>query len=218
MQEYRLLGHSLADTVRFDQQNAAASLVSSAGFHMSSLQPDPVPTRTIARRRVGPIVLGTLLGLLGMVAVLTVVVFWSREKLPILTQADYDAALARWDRNKPSDYDLDLELHGNRAGQIHVEVRGGEVMHMTRDGVEPRQKRTWDYWSVPGQLDTIGQELEMSKTPAISFGAPGAAQVMMWAEFDAKYGYPRHYRRVVLGADFEVDWIVTRFDVLGRKN
>ncbi len=218
MQKYRLLGHSLPETIRFDQQNAAASLALLADFDMSSLQPDSVPTSAIARRRIGPIVLGTLLGLLGMVAVLTVVVLWSREKLPILTQADYDAAGARWDRNKPDDYDLDLELHGNRADQIHVQVRGGEVVQMTRDGVEPRQKRTWDYWSVPGQLDTIGQELEMSKTPAASFGAPGAAQVMMWAEFDAKYGYPRHYRRVVLGADFEVDWVVTRFEVVGREN
>jgi len=185
---------------------------------MSSLPPEPDSTKNIARRRLGPTVLGTLLGLAGVVVVLAIFIFSSREKLPILTQADYDAAVERWERNKPNSYELDLELSGNRAGQIHVEVRDGEVVRMIRDGVEPKQKRTWDYWSVPGQLDTIGQELEMAKTPAASFAAPGASQVMMWAEFDAKYGYPRRYRRVVLGADFEVDWIVKRFDVLDGKN
>ena len=32
-------------------------------------------------------------------------------------------------------------LEGQRPGPVHVEVRDGEVTHMTRDGVEPRQRR-----------------------------------------------------------------------------
>ena len=37
---------------------------------------------------------------------------------------------------------------------------------MTRDGVQPRQQRTWYDWSVPGQLETIGWELEKAADPA----------------------------------------------------
>ena len=58
-------------------------------------------------------------------------------------------------------------------------MRDGQVTHMTRDGVEPRQKRTWDCGRVPGQFDTIEQELDMAQNPAASFGSPGAAEVVM---------------------------------------
>jgi hypothetical protein len=141
-----------------------------------------------------------------------------RRAAPRLTEAEYQAAVERWEKNGPLDYDLDLQISGNRSGKVHVEVRGGDVVHMTRDGVEPDQKRTWDVWSVPGQLEMIGQEMEMAKHPAESFGAPGAAEVVMWAEFDPRYGYPLRYDRVVLGADIETHWQTTSFRVIASKN
>jgi hypothetical protein len=171
------------------------------------------PLPSARRHRPRAIALGMALGLL-----VALVVFFairrSANGTPRLTQEDYDAAVRRWDERGPASYDVDLELGGNRPGKIHVEVRGGEVTHMTRDGVEPTQKRTWDYWSVPGQLETIGQELQMARDPAGSFKAPGASQVVMWAEFDPELGYPQQYDRVVLGADFEVHWKITRFQIV----
>jgi hypothetical protein len=156
--------------------------------------------------------------LLAILITFALVVIRMRHATPRLTEADYRAAVARWEKNGPADYDLDLELGGKRPGPIHVEVRGGEVTRMTRDGVEPRQKRTWDYWSVAGQLETIGQELEMARRPADSFGAPGASEVVMWAEFDSWYGYPRSYDRIVLGADLEVHWKVVEFTPVVKEN
>ena len=167
------------------------------------------------RLRLGPLLMGAVLGLVITIVALAI---YNRRTLPRLTQTDYDAAVARWQKNGPADYDLDIELSGNRPGKIHLEVRDREVVHMTRDGVEPKQKRTWDYWSIPGQFDTIGQELEMAKDPAGSFHAPGASQVVMWAEFDPKFGYPKEYHRVVLGADFEAHWITRRFETRSAKN
>jgi hypothetical protein len=160
---------------------------------------------------------GLLVGL-AISLVITVVVTLLRERgtAPRLSEADYEAALERWDENGPQDYDLDVELLGNRSGKIHVEVRGGEVVHMTRDGVEPSQKRTWDVWSVPGQLDTIGQEIEMARDPAKSYSLRRGTEVVMWAEFDPFYGYPRRFDRVVMGADLEVHW-QTRFTPLEPK-
>ena len=162
--------------------------------------------------------LGMTLGLIVAVVVAILILFATRRNMPRLSQEAYERAVELWAKNGPRDYELDLELAGNRPGKIHVEVRGGEVVHMTRDGVEPRQKRTWDYWSVPGQLETIGQELEMARDPAASFKTPGATQMVMWAEFDPERGYPRQYDRVVLGANFEVHWKVTRFQPLPGKD
>ncbi len=165
--------------------------------------------------------LGTALGLVAtMVAVLVASILVSmvaRHHIPRLTRADYDAAVRRWEEHGPKDYDLDLELAGNRPGKIHVEVRQRQVVHMTRDGFEPTQKRTWDYWSVPGQFDTLEEEMHMAENPAASFQARGASQMVMWAEFDPDWGYPRKYDRVVLGADYEVHWTITRFQPISAK-
>ncbi len=172
-------------------------------------KPRPAPSRRV---------LAILLGTVAALGVTAVIFFFAmRTNAPRLTRADYEAAVARWEKNGPANYDLDLELAGNRPGKIHVEVRDGQVTHMVRDGVEPRQKRTWDYWSVPGQLDTIGEEMEMAEHPATSFNVPAGSQVVMWAEFDPELGYPRQYHRVVLGAAYEVHWTTTRFQALSEK-
>jgi hypothetical protein len=47
-----------------------------------------------------------------------------------------------------------------------------------------------------------------------SFNSPRASEMIIRAEFDPKYGYPRQYDRVVLGTDFEIHWKVTRFEPL----
>jgi hypothetical protein len=184
--------------------------------HLESADQAPDEPRPSAHRgtRARPLLLGMSLGL--VVAILAVVVFAlaTRRSRPQLTEAVYHEAVERWDKRGPRSYDLDLELSGNRPGKIHVEVRDGEVTHMTRDGIEPSQRRTWDYWSVPGQLETIGQELDMARDPANSFKSKAVTGMVMWAEFDPKYGYPHVYDRVVLGGDFEVHWRITRFDVV----
>jgi hypothetical protein len=165
------------------------------------------------------LVKGLMVGLvIALVISVLVAVVRHRAAPQPLTQEAYEAAVRRWEQYGPPNYDLDLELTEKRVGAVHVEVRDGEVVRMTRDGVQPSQKRTWDVWSVPGQLETIGQELEMAQRPAESFGVRGATQVVMWADFDARYGYPRQYDRVVLGADVEVHWKITRFDVISPKN
>ena len=174
-------------------------------------------SRSTAVSHLRPIVLGVLLGVALTVAGLVIYISATRQGAPRLTNEAYEAAVKRWDAHSPADYELDIDLTGNRPSKIHVEVHGGEVMHMTRDGVEPAQQRTWYYWSVPGMLDTIGQELEMARDPAKSLHNPAATEMVMWAEFDPLLGYPVRYDRVVLGADFEVHWRVTRFQTLGES-
>ena len=176
------------------------------------------PGRRRAGRRRRPILLGIGLGAVVALVVAAALVIAKRPNEARLTEADYEAAMAGWDEKGPASYDVDVELSGKRPGTIHVEVRDRQVTHMIRDGVEPRQRRTWDVWSVPGMFDTLGQELENARNPAASFNTPAASQMVMWAEFDVKYGYPRRYDRVVLGADFEVHWRVTRFEPIVGEN
>lgn len=175
------------------------------------------PANQRARMRAAPLIIGVAIGLAVTLLVVVALAILSRRHAPRLTEADYEAAVARWDARGPTDYNLDLELKGNRPGKIRVEVRDGQVVHMTRDGVEPKQQRTWYYWSVPGQFDTIGQELEMARNPAESFDSPQATQMVIWAEFDPQRGYPVKYDRVVLGTNFEIHWQVTRFEAIGEK-
>lgn len=172
------------------------------------------PQAPAARRRFRPaaLIVGTTLGALAVVAGLLVNAYLSRGRTPLLTRAAYEAAADRWDEHGPASYTLDLELTGNRPGKIHVEVRDGQPVRMIRDGVEPRQQRTWYYWTVPGQMDMIAEELDMAENPAASFNSPQASQMIIRAQFDPKYGYPRQYDRMVLGTDFEIHWKVTRFE------
>jgi hypothetical protein len=184
--------------------------------HPDTAGSSPDEPRPAARRgtRVRPLLLGMSLGLLAALITVVGVALMMRRARPQLTEAVYQAAVERWEKHAPASYNLDLELSGNRPGKIHVEVRDGEVIHMTRDGIEPTQRRTWDYWSVPGQLETIGQELDMARDPANSFKSKKVTGMAIWAEFDPKYGYPLAYDRVVLGGDFEVHWRISRFDVI----
>lgn len=178
----------------------------------------PEPPRSLRDRH--PLAFGAAVGLGGVsiVAIVLFIVIAAVRRQPQLTSAVYEAAAARWDANGPASYDLDLELTGRRPGKIHVEVRDGEITHMVRDGVEPKQKRTWYYWSVPGQFDTIEQELEMAKDPVVSYGAPSAESVVLWAKFDPQFGFPRQFDRIVMGADLEIHWKVTHFEALDEKN
>jgi hypothetical protein len=176
----------------------------------SSAADEPVSERR--RLSAASIVVGVLLGVATVVAGVLVGAFLNRNPTPLLTREAYEVAAQRWDAHGPASYDLDLELSGNRPGKIHVEVRGGQATRMVRDGVEPKQQRTWYYWTVPGQMDMIAEELDMAEDPAKAFNAPGATAVIQRAEFDPQYGYPRVYHRIVQGTDFEILWKVTKFE------
>jgi hypothetical protein len=180
----------------------------------SSPADDAARRPTTGRLHRAPLLWGILAGALVAIAALLVYLRMTSDRAPRLTREAYEAAVARWDAQGPADYNLDIELTGNRPSLIHVEVRNRQAVHMTRDGVQPRQERTWFYWTVPGQFDTIAEELEMAENPAKAFNAPGATQVVIWAEFDPRLGYPLRYDRVVLGTDFEIHWKVTRFETV----
>jgi hypothetical protein len=83
------------------------------------------------------------------------------------------------------------------------------VTKLLLDGVAPRQRRTWDYWSVPGLFDIIEADLTRA-------GESPPGSVRLFAEFDPKYGYPSRYRRSESSAMRDAEWTVTRFEVIAE--
>lgn len=160
--------------------------------------------------RIGPLLVGIVLGgVAGLLLVVAIGVLVFRDPLPRLTSERLDAAVELWREHGPASYNLDLKLSGGQTGLIHVEVRDGEVTAMTRNGRTPDQRRTWDYWSVENQLEALRQELESARDPERAFGVASESSVVLRAEFDPQYGYPRIYHRIVLGQSSELRWEVT---------
>lgn len=171
-----------------------------------------------AEQRVRPraIAIGLLLGAVtGLVVVVFVMLFASRKNaLPILTRSEFKKASLHWEKRGPKSYNLDLVLTGSQQGDIHVEVRDGEVTLMTRDGVKPAQQRTWDYWSVPGQMEIIGEDLEAAEQESKGPPTRQRPKLVLRAQFDPKLGYPTTYHRVELGNPADTRWEITRFETL----
>ncbi|HEY1599103.1 MAG TPA: DUF6174 domain-containing protein [Pirellulales bacterium] len=189
-------------------------------------------TNVTQTRRLGvrSIFLGFAGGSVLALAVLLGVLIARREpSVPMVTREELAAAERLWQTHGPASYTMDLLIGGRQPGPVHIEVSDGTVTRMTRDGVTPSQRRTWEYWTVPEQFETIRQDFDSAET-AGGFGAAPGTQTILKADFDPQYGYPRRYQRFVLasktpaqspslapiessaGADLDVDWRVTRFE------
>ena len=162
--------------------------------------------------RRAPRVLLAVLALIAMV-VLTIglLIAFFRDDLPVMAAADLAAAEARWAAKGPASYDLDLVIGGERPGLVHVEVRNGKATAMSRDGRTPDQPRTWGVWTVPGQFETIGRELELAADPQRQMQAPPGTRLILQARFHPELGYPLRYRRLVIGQAPAVSWETLQF-------
>lgn len=135
---------------------------------------------------------------------------WIGPGLPECKPEDLVAARAKWEAARVRDYDIVIRLSGRQSGEIKVSVRGGEPTAMTRNGVQPKQERTWEPWTVPGMFDTLDVDFENAKNPKEKFGND-AAGVNMRCLFDERYGYPKKYLHQVLGRHQDLEWEVTEF-------
>lgn len=153
-------------------------------------------------------------GLLGLAATMGVLLLLARGSAPPLTVDALQAAQSRWNAAGIASYNLELELVGSQAGKIQVEVRDGQVTRMVRNGYQPSQTRTWYYWSVPGQFETIEIDLEAAKDPERGFGVAPGTRAVLRGEFDEQLGYPKFYQRILLGTGIHVEWKTTKFEVV----
>jgi hypothetical protein len=149
---------------------------------------------------------------LALVAVLAVEMFVA-ERVPELTPERLSEAEQRWAEKGPASYDLDLVIEGAQPGVVHVEVRDGVTTAMQRDGRTPKQQRVWDVWNVPGMFDTIEREFDLAADPVheMQANANPNTRLDLRAAFNAEFGYPERFHRIVFGGGPEVYWRVTSF-------
>jgi hypothetical protein len=151
--------------------------------------------------------------LIAAVLIIAAVVFiplLTATRIPELTEENLEAAEVLWQRTAPENYDIDVELRGAQPGTVEVQVRGGEVTTMTRNGRTP-PPRTWRYWSVPGMFETLERELVLAEDPEHEALVAAGSEWHLRCEFDTQFGYPQRYHRFVSGGGPEVYWRVTRF-------
>lgn len=131
--------------------------------------------------------------------------------LPQIHPDDLAKARDRWNSAAPADYRLTVLLSGRQSGELKVEVRGGKPVGMTRNGTATKPQRTWEPWTVPGMFETLETDFDNATNTAEKFGG---GEVVMRAEFDPTYGFPRRYLHQVLGSHGDLEWKVTEFTPL----
>jgi hypothetical protein len=130
-----------------------------------------------------------------------------------VTSETVDQARRHWTQAHIADYDLDWTVRGRNNAHYFVTVRGGQVRKIEsvdRDGgkheLRPAEPR---YYGVDGLLLTISDELAQLQTDR-PFDQPKGTRVAMRFQPDATLGYPRWYRRDVLGTPLSIAIEVNR--------
>jgi hypothetical protein len=129
-------------------------------------------------------------------------------------------ARALWDGAKVRDYDLEWTTSGDREGHYLVFVRDGSVKAI-HAFIEDRNARAIreiqvkpgepSYYGVEGLFRIIKEE-QAQCADGSAFGQPKGTRVLLKFTPDAKLGYPRRYRRDVVGQTGRLALDVVRLD------
>jgi hypothetical protein len=130
--------------------------------------------------------------------------------LPEIQPDDLAVARDRWQAAGVTDYDIAITLSGRQSGEIKVQVRAGQPTAMTRNGIQPKQERTWQPWTVPGMFDTIDVDFDNRTNAKEKFGTEPES-VHLRCLFDPELGFPRRYLHQVYGRQQDLEWTVTEF-------
>jgi len=129
-----------------------------------------------------------------------------------LNREEYDAAVKRWEAKRPSNYDVDVEFYSQNAPvDIHLEVRGGKPVVLTKNGVRMAQESRREEWTIDRLLQQIGQDLKIQEDPDLEFEVKAGVKVELKAAFDQEYGYPKLYRRLASGSPVQYSYEIVRF-------
>src|SRR5262245_20851148 len=133
-----------------------------------------------------------------------------------VTREGLDRARQAWERAAIRDYDLEWASRGALApGRYAVTVRDGRVIEVRSiaDDGSVRRARPADpsYYAVEGLFRIIDDDLSQ-RLEERPFGQPKGARVLMKFAPDPRLGYPRSYRRDVVGTRQGVAIDVIRLD------
>jgi hypothetical protein len=183
---------------------------------MSPADDPPAPGASSRPRRLrrSHVVAGAALGVvLGTVAAALLLSRREALDLPPLTPEALHAARQRWQTHRPPAYRMRVLLQRGAEPdeQVVVEASGARATALRRNGQIPSQRRTWDYWTVEGLFDMLALDLEHRADPQQAFGVSDPQRVRLYARFDAHYGFPRQYVRIVQAARGDLRWVIEEF-------
>lgn len=154
-------------------------------------------------------------GGLALLTVLAIVVIWSRRgQLPEVDITIHARQFAAWERVAPPSYDIEIQVTGRQPATYVVQVRDHKVVLATRNETPLLQERTKGTWSVPGMFDTMEYDLANDQADPQKRLTKNSPRVTVRASFHPKWHYPDAYQRIQWGSHYEVQWNVTRFDVI----
>lgn len=177
-----------------------------------------VEGRTSAGKRRARLAAGIVAG--SLLAVLLAIVLFAlsnRTSLPEITPTMLDDAARQWDKYGPPNYDLTVRVTGSQTGEYKVSVRNDDVVSLQTGAGRRPPERTWYSWTVPGLFDVIYDDLELSQRMKREAADPATSGLVQRGEFDEEFGYPRLYRRVILGTTVSTQWQVTSFESVKGK-
>ena len=108
----------------------------------------------------------------------------------------------------------EIQVRGNQPATYYVEVRGGDARLALRNGKPLTQRRTFSTWSVPGMFATMSRDVDALERRAAGQADASTPDLNLRATFGPRYGYPARYRRLQYRSSVEVEWEVTRFEVV----
>jgi hypothetical protein len=156
----------------------------------------------------------TLAGLaFGVMSTLVALRIIHHDSTPWLTPEAFYAAQERWKAAAPADYDIEIEVSGPQAAVYRAEVRGGLAEAAWRNGQPLTNRRTFGTWSVPGMFGTIGRDIEAVERRAAGQAKPGEVELILKAQFDPQYYFPRRYQRIEWGSRRGSDAVTATWEV-----
>jgi hypothetical protein len=134
------------------------------------------------------------------------------SRLPPLTPEVLRAAEQKWNAHRPPSYRLVIDMSGDRVetGRFEVDVRGGRMVSLRRNGVVLRPHAGQDY-TMDGLFHMLALELGLAEKPAM-LGAPEGYRVYTSARFDETNGRLIRYRRIVGGTSNSIDVNVLTYE------
>jgi hypothetical protein len=138
-----------------------------------------------------------------------------------VTTQSIRAARARWDRAKFRNYDLEWTSSGLSNAHYVVSVRDGRVTLIEslassgrRGVVKPAEP---EFYGVDGLFTIMDDELAQLDQPT-PFGHPKGTKAVLRFSPDPKLGYPRNYRRDVMGAPMALVIDVVRLTPIAPRS
>ncbi len=132
-----------------------------------------------------------------------------------VTPASLKAAKDRWDKANLRDYEVEWTSSVPTHTRYVVTVRDGKVTSVEGIALDGRRYKAkpvdLSYYGVNGLFLIIADDLAQLDTNT-PFGLPKGSRAVMKFTPDLEYGFPRRYRRDVVGAPVALAIDVVRFE------